>query len=114
MIRIPNTLRRFVSRVITNTFPPPDSLEFQDSETADVSCIAQTDDRQALFVYPRNMSSHTSTRRVNSILYSWHIVLVNFGAENFGAEGMSCRCLIQNDVYNKCDTDALVACRTKD
>jgi len=32
----------FVSHVIINTFPPPDSLEFQ--ETMDVSCIAQTDD----------------------------------------------------------------------
>jgi hypothetical protein len=30
----------FVSHVIINTFPPPDSLEFQ--ETTDVSRIAQT------------------------------------------------------------------------
>jgi hypothetical protein len=96
----------FVSHVITNTFPPPDSLEFQ--ETTDVSRIAQTDDRQASFVISKkHVVAYFYTSRE---LYAWHIVLVNLGVE-----GMLCRYLlgIRKDVYNKCDTDALVGLKMK-
>ena len=81
-------------------------MEFQ--ETTDVSCIAQTDDIQALFVISKK---HVVTYFCMSReLYLMHIILVNFGVE-----GMSCRYLlgIQKDVYNRCNTNALIGVKIK-